>query len=263
MPFKGLISAYDTACECFKNDATFYEWITTASSSKCSGQICVAPIYFEKKYFWYLENVNYDPIQEEKSTWIAKKFGGSIGDKNQDSYVKKYFQLENDEYLITINSKDRPVLLLNPYTNDWFNPMSTRHHTKGWLCLPLFSYKKRHSQNYVLEDQKLNSPHRFYMPPSYDDKPGISLESVIQLQTIQIINGHYLIPLKCMCKNKTPQMKRPFKVSDLGLKIILFHFFKSLPVFDTVFNTSKSQEKEDYILFRDIVNEIIKDTSHD
>ncbi len=249
---KGIPEVYDIACSSLSDDKQdFFEWILDKPDQLHPGQICMAVVWYEKKKKWYLEEVDYDPIQEERSTWKAIEFTSPYPPQIQHN-VAKYFDLELEEKLITTNSKIRPVILLKYFLSDWLNPANTRYHVSRWLCLPIFTYKDRHNQEYVLKDQRLNSPDRFYIPTFSGSKPGTDRESVARYHAIQMINESYLSLCRLHCTAREPKMNRPFKLSRFGLKIVMYHFFKYLGIFRELEET-----ETEYTLFKECVNDLI------
>lgn len=234
---KGILDLYDDICldlsSAYISDGgkfKFIDWILGNSSTFCQGMICNTVAWYVKTDRWYLDEANYNPIHEENSTWYAKKYSGKYPDFNS-SNIMKYFKLEKDERLITTNGKERPVILLNYAQDDWWNPINTSKHEKNWMCIPLFSYKDRHSQDYILKDHCLNNPIAFYIPSYYENNPGVNMESAARYQSIQMVKEEHLTPLKRMCLTKTPQMSRPFGLTKIGVELLLYHFYNQFNLF--------------------------------
>ena len=251
---KGFLDAYNIVCDLFNEGSRFYEWIKKNDNLQ-KGQLCLAPVWYEKKNKWYLEECNYNIEDEKNSTWYAKKFTNYV---SHGLYVKKYFQLELDENLLATHCKERPVLLINKFESDWFCPSNSYHISKTWLCLPVFTYKERHNQNYVLEDQKFNVNARIYLPSGC---PGIDNESAIQLHTLQSINEEYLKPLTKMCDEYDPKMKRPYKICELGMNVIISHLIKYYGSLNFITNSTVDYNniKENYDNFVELVRETINE----
>jgi len=247
---KGLLEIYDETC--YKlTDENFTEWKFKDPENLEVGQFCTAVVLYEKRNKWYLEEHSYDRFDESQSTWYARKLKGSYPPEI-DQNIMKFFELEKDESLITTNSKIRPVILLRKALSNWLNPTNAADHVTSWLCLPLFRYKDRHCQDYVLNDQRLENLNAFYIPPAYNSCPGILEESAARFQAIQMINENHLKPLKCECRIKDPPMQRPFKLSKTGLELLLYHFYISLSIFKELEDTEAC-----YQLFKEQINELI------
>ncbi len=205
----------------------FITWNYEKQPYFCEGMFCTTLLEYDKGEKWYLDEVHYDPINEENSTWKIIQYQGKFPEKNNNT-VMKYFKLEKDEWIIARSGKERPVVLLKKTVDDWWNPINKDKHETYWYCLPIFSYKDRHPQDYVLNDFCLNNPHKFYIPPSVDLSPGISEESVCRFHNIQMINEKHLRPMKKHCEEKEPKMQRPYYLSKIGYEILLYHYYNSL-----------------------------------
>jgi hypothetical protein len=243
---KGIVNLYDDIC----NDLVgqkFIDWLKVPSGQFVEGMICKTVAWYVKSDRWYLEEHNYIPIDEPNSTWFARQYNGRYPAANSAN-VMKYFKLELDERLITTNGKERPVILLRKEKNDWWNPANQAKHEDTWLCLPIFTYKPRHNQEYVLNEEKLNSPNAFYVPSYYGSSAGIDSESSARFQSIQMVKEEHLVPLKRMCMTETPNMARPFGLSAIGEELVLYHFYKNMNIL------SELQDSEaNYSLFKDEV----------
>jgi hypothetical protein len=180
---------------------------------------------------------------------------GALPEPEDSGYVKKFFDLSNEESLITLNGKVRPVILLSKNRDSWWNPTTNTGIVESWNCLPLFSYKDRHTQSYVLSDQKLETE-RFYVPPFSGDKPGIHKESAAIFSAKQSILVDNIKPLRH--HNPSNGMSMKFKISDLALKLIVFHNLRNennLRCFEDL-NTQ-------YEAFKDFVTEIIDSATNE
>jgi len=167
----------------------------------------------------------------------------------------KFFDIQKDERLITTNSKRRPVILLRKATSDWWNPTNKAEHVDYWLCLPLFTYKDRHIQAYVLRDQCLENADAFYIPPAYKTFPGVNNEeAAARFQAIQMIKEERLTACKCMCTTQKVKMSRPFRLSALALRLVLYHFYIALGIFPELENP-----KSEHQLFREGVEALINE----
>jgi hypothetical protein len=250
---KGIPDLYDNICLDLTNDENkFIDWFLEPSMNLSSGIICSTVAWYVKRDRWYLDEADYDPITEENSTWYAKKYEKKYPVSNS-SNVMKYFRLEKDERLITTNGKERPVILLKYATDSWWNPVNTAQHEKSWLCIPIFSYKDRHSQEYVLNEQCLKNPVSFYIPSFYNTNPGINTESSARFQAIQMVKEEHLTPLKRLCVDHEPQMGRPFGLTKTGLELLMYHFYDQFNLFPEL-----EQANTQYSLFKEEVDKRIK-----
>ncbi len=247
---KGLPDIYDKTCTDL-NDSPFIEWILDKPTTLIPGQFCSAVAWYVKRKRWYLEEHKYETHDEPNSTWYVRELHSSLS-PSKTPFVMKFFDLEKDEHLITTNSKTRPMILLSKTLSDWWNPINETQHVPYWLCLPLFSYKDRHTQEYVLRHQKLLDPAIFYIPGFYGCQPGTNVESAARFHATQMITEEHLTPLKSFCSIKKIKMGRPFKLSSLGLRLILYHFYKGLNVFSEL-----DDPEAEYNLFKEQINKLI------
>jgi hypothetical protein len=245
---KGILEFYDKTCQDLDGEG-FIDWDLNSGGALAPGMICNAFSWYTKTDRWYLEEDNYKHLDEPNSTWFARRLGSSPPEPTTN--IMKFFKLEHGERLVTTNGKERPVILLRNEIDDWANPANATMHTHSWLCLPLFSYKDRHNQGYVLNDQRLNNPNAFYIPSMYCG-PGINAESAAKFQSIQMIKETVLKPLKSYCGNKGVEMNKPIRLTKTGLRILMYHFFKNLGIF------AELEDREaEYLLFKEQINNLL------
>lgn len=253
--FKGCINIYDELDDLTHNIGGFFKWYNNKSEFS-EGMICYAPVWYEKDKRWYFVNNYYDPIKEEESNWKLKEFTGSYPKKEEYGSIQKHFKIEKDEYLITTHSKNRPVILLKKNKSDWFNPTNSSLHINTWLCIPIFSYKDRHNQNFVLNDLKWQSNDRVYMPPTYSNKPGMKEESCLILSNLQYINEKYLQKYKCLNSNPGKNINEPFGLERKYFDYVKYHIYLKTGLDGLV--EPNDPLKEDYNNFIDNLSQTIE-----
>lgn len=256
MDKKGLSDLYHDATQFLTdNKESFYTWILDNNTKLYQGQICESLVWYEEKDRWYLVEDGFNPFDEANTSWLAKPVrGDSLPQPRQT--VLKHFNLEKEEHLLAINCKKRPVLLLQEYNNDWVNVPGQKSTRKTWLCLPIFSYKDdRHNQSYVLDDEAFKTRSRFYMPLSCNTCPGMTKESCIRIDALQVIQEESLSPIKMLCNIPSVNMSKRFRVSDFGLTMIIKHLLLHLNL-----TLNKSYKDEYYDLFVEYCSEIIAKT---
>ena len=252
--YKGIPNLYDKVLDLFSDKyapSSFYEWIDTkCAASLQRGQVCCSVIYYFKRKRWYLDECAYNDMEEEKSTWYARELFSRLPSPTQSSYVKKYFDLSKDESIITAHCKTRPIILIDKICSDWWAPDTKGNSVEAWMCMPLFSYKPRHSQSYVLRDQSLKTD-RFYAPQRYiDSMPGLDLESAFFFDALQTVQKSNIMPLKCY--SLANKISLPYKISDLGMKLLMYHMYKQNNILSDL-----DKFENEYIVFKSIVGEQI------
>jgi hypothetical protein len=247
---KGVEDLYEFCC-----DGNFYDWVFPNKVGEAPlpiapRYICMAPIYYKNTEVLTLLEDNYDPIHEDKSTWKIGRFKDGVREDRLPHRPYKIFQLETDDDLLVMKCKVRPALVINKIETDWRIPV---RYTDGmWLCLPLFTYKNRHSQQYVFSDQRLQIPHRFYFPPGSSGGPGLDEECAGLINELQCIPDMNLSAKRCFCNVGTPQMSRPIQLSEKAFHAVVGHIANFLPEISI---TGKALEW--YEFFRELVNEEI------
>lgn len=235
------------------NSEGVYSWCDT--DKKAIGQLCMAPAWYEKRNRWYLESADFNHTYEEESTWSAIEYPihGKIPRSDRD--VQKYFEIEKEEVMIATHCKRRPVILIKYIESPWFNKVYPK---KTWFCIPVFSYRPRHDQKLVIEDQKFNTPDRFYLPPKKDaNAPGLRNESAAHVFSMQLIEEKYLDPMKLQNVNKNK--KQGYKLTNTFLKLIMSHVFFDISLIDDIFD--KLDENTEYEMVKDAMNEIFSKTT--
>ena len=253
---KGIIKLYQNYFEEYIG-SSFYEYEN--NDDFVDGKICVAPACYEKEHRWYLtcERDDYNAYMESESKWKALLYPEDNTKPTPNRYMMKYFSLGQDENLVIIHGKERPVLLIKNYTDDFYNPSSEGYHKDAWICIPIFSYKKRHNQSYVYRDQELNNPTRFYMPIAFDQNPGMEVESVLRFGYTQMIEKKYIHEYKIY--SKKDKMKKSIRLSKEAFSLMLYHFYINNNVKNLNWELLINKEKEEhnYIYFKDFVSEYI------
>lgn len=246
---KGVEGLYEGCC-----DGSFYEWalpqetydMFTHPPTAFERTICMAPIWYNDAEALTLIEQDYQ-LNELDSTWRLTTFSTGTRDRRLPHRPYRTFNLESDDDLLVVKCKVRPVLLIKQVLCDWRVPNNGANLFSTWLCLPLFSYKPRHSQRYVIDDQNLVRPHHFYFPPG---TPGIDEESVGKLIELQFIPERNLIRKTKMCDEK--KMAMPFCLSTKAFNAVLGHLASFLPSIDV-----SGDAKEWYEFFAELVREQI------
>ena len=181
-----------------------------------------------------LELVSYDSEEESKTTFQITTFHRDS--QKQTEFPIKSLNLRSDERLYILTGKPRTVIVLGYVESEWFEISKE----KIVLCLPIASFKRRHTPEQIISIQLFEMPHLFYIKPL---KVGPYLESAARFELIQPIQTGELQPVKNVSNF-------PFKFSHYGFKLLLNHLTKFLS------NKPLDGELDKEIMaFRDLVRE--------
>ena len=249
--YKGFYQFYDDVLKNLWN-CNFYEWIDGKATDLVQGQICQSYICYTKQKTFQLEVCDPNPMDEEETKWKLKKLNTKIPLRQERL---QEFDLERNEHPLVNISKLRFVILLKKIEDNWVNPNVETVENK-WLVLPLFSYKPRHQQTLILDDQMLNYDLRFYIPPSINTGFRLNKESAARYNLIQEVQENNINAITAM--NNDHGMQKGFKISKLALKLIVYHYYKNLKIISDLFDEGK-EIVDEYQLFKLAINELIEE----
>jgi len=184
-----------------------------------------------------LELEKYDPLDESKTTYKIKKFDAES--QSQSHFPIKSLNLRSNERLYILKGKPRTVITLGYIETEWHE----QEKDKLVLCLPIASFKPRHTVEQIISIQLFEVSHLFYIKPS---PKGANKEGAARFELIQPIQSGELQPVKNTHNS-------PFKLSSCALKLLFNHFAKFL------FGKPLYEEIEGEIAaFRDLIREVLK-----
>jgi hypothetical protein len=157
----------------------FYEFasIVGTSADPLPGQIVSAHCVYPTDEPWILKVISYNASDPSRSQFELKKF-----DENDRSHFPvAELNLRKDENLYVYKGKDRPLVVLGAIKSRWANPL---HDERLCLCVPLFTFKDRHSEIFRIQCAAFFHPNLMYLPAELD---GCSAESVLRFEHIQPI----------------------------------------------------------------------------
>lgn len=140
------------------------------------------------------------------------------------------------------------MILINKYCYDWMHPRTASQHETTWLCIPVFSYKGRHTDEYIINDQRLLNPGQFFMPISYNGIAGFEEVCCAHLNAMQVIPEKYLTIFKHRGFDKG------LILSPLASKLVIYHHVSNMNVLNSFLQDSPSDEPTQYDLFKEAVN---------
>lgn len=202
-------------------------------------QLYSAPIKYPLTPPKVLQLESYNPEREETTTFGISNYDPS---NPLQEMPLKFLNLKSDDRLFILQGKKRPVIVLTCCDVDWLYNTSFKSGIKEQmvLCLPVFTFKDRHTQEYIVKIQAFIFPNLFYLSPS---SQGIFHESAARFELIQPIHKGDMQPLKNV-NNK------PFRLSDNVLKLLYnqLSVFLSLTPLDELL-------QHDLIAYQQLVSE--------
>jgi len=175
------------------------------------GQVYLAPVKYPitPPKVLRLEPESYNPEREEDTQFTMTNYETASADQE---IPLKFLNLKSDDRLFVLQGKKRPVIVLGCCESDWLynHKLGSGHTDKLVLCLPVFTFKDRHTQDYIIKIQAFLISNLFYISPS---PKGIHLEGAARLELIQAIHKADMQPLKNV-NNK------PFKLSNYTLQLL-------------------------------------------
>jgi len=174
------------------------------------GQVYFAPVKYSLTPPKVLQPEGYNPEREEDTTFKITNYNPNTPSK--DVPPLKFLNLKSDDRLFILQGKRRPVIVVGCCEADWLHSqkLSSGPIEKMVICLPIFTFKDRHTQEYIVKTQAFLFPNLFYIAPS---PKGIHQEGAARFELIQSIHKGDMQPI--------PNIdKKPFKLSDYTLKLL-------------------------------------------
>ena len=156
--------------------------------------------------------VQVDPRDAAKSRFRLKAY--SDGDEGHAPI--KELGLEEDELYYVLTGKRRLVVALGSCAQAWY---PTSRELIILLCAPVFSFRPRHAQDFVIRAQAFHFPNLFYLPP---DNDGCADESAVRFEYIQPMAASCLQP--CL----GTLTRQPVALSEVARNLMLVHLAQFL-----------------------------------
>jgi hypothetical protein len=169
----------------------FYKRLSEEECREYSpGHLCFTHVVYPQSYPRILKPEKIHPKDETESTFLIKPY--SSGDEKH--YPIKILNLKADEMFYIYTGKMRPVVILGYVESEWFEGKQN-----VLLCAPVFSFKDRHSQEFIVKTQAFVYPSLFYLPVNHK---GCYAESAVRFELIQPIMDGYIQPYRNKIDNK-------------------------------------------------------------
>jgi hypothetical protein len=230
---------------------TFFEWKLNNAGDLEPGQICNTIVNYNVDKTYQLILDHHEPMSEYDSTWKLAPLSCRMPIRNERLQA---FNLETNERFIIRRAKMRFVILITKIDDDFFIPGNESKILHSWLILPLFSYKDKHTQEFVLNDQQLLSRERFYIPPSTEVASRLEKESAARFGVIQQAVDNDIRPITAL--NDSVGMQKGIKISMDALRLIVYHFYKSLSILNELDGSADCIESQ-YDVFKSVIKDLV------
>jgi hypothetical protein len=151
---------------------------------------------------------SYDPKRDQASFNIVRR---RLSEKPPEHLPVKSLNLQTDEHLFVLKGKRRQVVILGKVDVEWLDAPQ-----KLLLCVPVFTFKDRHTIEAVIRIQAFQFPNLFYLP--LDANVGKE-ESAARLELSQCVQKGWLQPVNA------PGPK-PFRLTRPAYQLLCHQFGK-------------------------------------
>jgi hypothetical protein len=157
----------------------YYEFPASsgASAGPIPGQIVSAHCIYPTDDPWILKVINYDASDPSRTQFELKRFD----EHDRSHFPVAELNLRKDENLYVYKGKERPLVVLGAVKSRWANAL---YDECSFLCIPLFSFKQKHSEIFRIECAAFFHPTLMYLPAEPD---GCSAEGVLRFEHMQPI----------------------------------------------------------------------------
>jgi len=177
-----------------------------------SGQIVHAHTVYPPTDPWILKVINYNAFDESKSEYVAKRY-----EKDDRSHMPiAELGLRSDENYYLYIGKERPLIVVRSVGSKW---LSSLYDESLYLCVPIFSFKPRHKDEFRIKAMGFCHPDLFYLPA---DTNGCIEESAARFELMQPI------PRKALHNYFKGSPPRPVALSDEAFALFVNHLGRFL-----------------------------------
>lgn len=158
--------------------SSFYKFLVPSdppAGDPIPGQIGVAHTVYPPPEPWILKVINYNALDESKSEYVAKRY--HTDDRSHMPIAE--LGLRSDENYYLYIGKERPLIVVKGIGSRWLNPL---HDENLFVCVPAFSFKPRHKDEFRIKTMGFCYPDLFYLPA---DPNGCTEESAARFELMQ------------------------------------------------------------------------------
>lgn len=160
--------------------SNYYQFLDSAGSAPSPpipGQIVVAHTVYPPRDPWILKVIDYNAFDESKSQYEVKRY--QVDDRSHMPIAE--LGLRSDENYYLYIGKERPLIVVKGIGSRWLNPL---HDESLYACVPIFSFKPRHKEEFRVKAMGFDYPNLFYLP---SDAKGCTEEGAARFELMQPI----------------------------------------------------------------------------
>jgi hypothetical protein len=159
----------------------FYKFLDPPADPKQTilvpGQIVSAHTVYPPVDPWIIQVLRYDALDESRSQYRVKRY--SPEDRSHMPIAE--LGLRSDENYYVYIGKERPLIVVRQIRSRWINPL---YDETLVACVPVFSFKSRHTEEFRIKSMGFCYPDLFYLP---SDPNGCTEESAARFELMQPI----------------------------------------------------------------------------
>jgi hypothetical protein len=156
--------------------------------------------------------VNYNAFDQSKSQYEAKRY--QADDRSHMPIAE--LGLHSDENYYLYIGKERPLIVVKGVGSRWLNPL---YDESLYTCVPIFSFKARHRQEFRIKTMGFDFSNLFYVPA---DSNGCSEEGAARFELMQPIAR------KALHSYFKGSPARPVALSDEAFALFVNHLGRFL-----------------------------------
>ena len=194
------------------NSYKFLDTTPPASADPIPGQIVLAHTVYPPNAPWIVKVINYDPLNPSRSQYEIKQYSQT----DRSHMPIKELELRADENYYVYIGKERPLVVVKGIGSHWRNPLRPEN---VFACVPVFSYKPRHSTEFRDKVMGFCYSNLFYLP---SDGNGLPEDSAARFELMQPI------PRRSMHNIFKGSPSRPIALSDEAFALFVNHLGRFL-----------------------------------
>jgi hypothetical protein len=194
---------------------SYYKFLSSGGSTPSPplpGQIVAAHTVYPPNDPLVLKVINYNAFDSSKSRFEVKRY--QAADRSHMPIAE--LGLRSDENYYLYIGKERPLIVVKGVGSRWLNPL---HDESLYACVPIFSFKGRHTEESRIKAMGFDYPNLFYMP---SDANGLTDEGAARFELMQPIAR------KALHSYLAGSPSKPLALSDEAFALFVNHLGRFL-----------------------------------